>query len=65
VADETIPRPVELLLVEDSPTDAWLMQEALRHAKLPNNVHGDTHWEHAILLTADQRTPPRPFDLGS
>jgi len=50
VADETIPRPVELLLVEDSPTDALLMQEALRHAKIPSNVHVVEDGEEALAF---------------
>lgn len=32
-------RPVEILLVEDSPTDVLLATEALQHAKLINNLH--------------------------
>ena len=32
-------RPVEILLVEDSPTDVLLAQEALEHAKVLNNLH--------------------------
>jgi chemotaxis family two-component system response regulator Rcp1 len=32
-------RPVEILLVEDSPTDALLTKEALRFSKLCNNLH--------------------------
>lgn len=36
---EVSPRPVEILLVEDSPTDALLAREALRGAKSWNNVH--------------------------
>lgn len=32
-------KPVEILLVEDSPTDVLLAQEALEHAKVLNNLH--------------------------
>ena len=32
-------RPVEILLVEDSPTDALLAREALEYSKLANNLH--------------------------
>ena len=37
--DPTASRPVEILLVEDSPTDVLLATEALQHAKLINNLH--------------------------
>ena len=32
-------RPIEILLVEDSPTDVLLTKEALAEAKLSNNLH--------------------------
>ena len=32
-------RPIEILMVEDSSTDAMMAQEALQYAKLLNNVH--------------------------
>jgi two-component system, chemotaxis family, response regulator Rcp1 len=32
-------RPVEILLVEDSPTDALLAKEALEYSKIVNNLH--------------------------
>jgi CheY-like chemotaxis protein len=35
---ETV-RPIEILLVEDSPTDVLMTQEALDHAKVLNNLH--------------------------
>src|SRR5919112_1462943 len=35
----TVVRPIEILLVEDSPTDVLLAQEALEHAKVLNNLH--------------------------
>ncbi|MDI6720490.1 MAG: response regulator [Methanomicrobiales archaeon] len=34
-----LPRPVEILLVEDSPADIALTQEALLDSKLMNNLH--------------------------
>ena len=36
---ETIIKPVDILLVEDSPTDVLLAQEALEHAKVLNKLH--------------------------
>jgi chemotaxis family two-component system response regulator Rcp1 len=32
-------KPIDILLVEDSPTDVLLAQEALDHAKVLNNLH--------------------------
>ena len=32
-------KPIEILLVEDSPTDVLLAQEALEHAKVLNKLH--------------------------
>jgi CheY-like chemotaxis protein len=32
-------RPIEILLVEDSPTDAFLIQGAFRHSKFFDNIH--------------------------
>jgi two-component system, chemotaxis family, response regulator Rcp1 len=32
-------QPIEILMVEDSPTDVMLAREALRHAKVLNNLH--------------------------
>ena len=34
-----IPRPVQILLVEDSPGDVRLTQEVLREAKIANDLH--------------------------
>jgi len=36
---ETSIKPVDILLVEDSPTDVLLAQEALAHAKVLNKLH--------------------------
>jgi two-component system, chemotaxis family, response regulator Rcp1 len=33
------PQPIEILMVEDSPTDVLLAREALRHAKVLNHLH--------------------------
>jgi CheY-like chemotaxis protein len=38
VTELSLPRPIEILLVEDSPTDAELTIEALREAKLANRL---------------------------
>ena len=32
-------KPVEILLVEDSPTDVLLAKEALEYSKIVNNLH--------------------------
>jgi two-component system response regulator len=32
-------KPIEILMVEDSPTDVLLTQEALEHAKVLNHLH--------------------------
>ena len=36
---ETETRPIEILLVEDNPGDARLAQEAMKEAKVKNNLH--------------------------
>jgi two-component system, chemotaxis family, response regulator Rcp1 len=36
---DTAPVPIEILLVEDNPGDARLTREALRDAKVRNNLH--------------------------
>ena len=43
-------RPVEILLVEDSPADALLAQEALRGGKVWNNVHVVEDGEEALAF---------------
>jgi two-component system, chemotaxis family, response regulator Rcp1 len=35
----TLAKPIEILIVEDSPTDVMLMREALDHIKVLNNLH--------------------------
>lgn len=45
--EDTI-KPVEILLVEDSPTDVLLAREALEHAKVLNNLHVVTDGAEAL-----------------
>jgi len=45
-------RLVEVLLVEDSPTDAILLEEAFKVTKIPNNVHVVTTGEEALAIFA-------------
>jgi CheY-like chemotaxis protein len=40
---QPISRPIDILIVEDNPTDVMLMREALEHAQLPNNLHVATN----------------------
>ena len=56
-------QPIDILLVEDSPTDALLAQEALRNSKLVNNLYLVTDGAEAIeFLTrkGKYRDAPRP-----
>jgi|SRR5579883_935608 len=56
-------RPVEILLVEDSPTDALLAREALEYSKIVNNLHTIPDGVEAIaFLRRDGRYKdvPRP-----
>jgi two-component system response regulator len=39
IPEGAVIRPIDILLVEDSPTDVLLAQEALEHAKMLNNLH--------------------------
>ena len=43
-------RPAKILLVEDSPTDALLAQEALRGAHISNNIHIVEDGEEALAF---------------
>ena len=43
-------RPVEILLVEDSPGDVRLTQEALKDAKVRNNMYVATDGEEALAF---------------
>jgi two-component system, chemotaxis family, response regulator Rcp1 len=45
---QALPRPVEILLVEDSPGDVKLTQEALRDAEVPNVLHVARDGEEAM-----------------
>jgi two-component system, chemotaxis family, response regulator Rcp1 len=47
---EDIPRPAKILLVEDSPTDALLAQEALRGTHISNNIHIVEDGEEALAF---------------
>lgn len=42
------PRPIEILLVEDSPGDVTLTVEALRDARVANNLHVARDGEEAL-----------------
>ncbi len=41
-------RPIEILLVEDSPTDAMFAREALEYSKVVNNLHAVTNGVDAM-----------------
>ena len=43
-------RPVEILLVEDSPTDACSHEEALEYSKVCNNLHTVTDGVEAMAF---------------
>lgn len=54
---------IEILLVEDSPGDIRLTKEALRDAKVQNNLHVATDGEEAIAFlrhTGNHTKAPRP-----
>ena len=56
-------RPIEILLVEDSPTDAELTMEALRANGLRNNIHHVEDGEAAMSFLRREGTydqAPRP-----
>jgi two-component system, chemotaxis family, response regulator Rcp1 len=57
------PRPVEILLVEDSPADIALTEEALLESKLRNHLHVVTDGEAAMAFLrreAPYGSVPRP-----
>lgn len=57
----TIGRPIEILLVEDSPGDVRLTREALRDAKIANHLHVVSDGEEAIaFLRRDGRYGAAP-----
>jgi two-component system response regulator len=39
IPEDAVIKPVDILLVEDSPTDVLLTEEALEHSKVLNNLH--------------------------
>ena len=56
-------RPIEILLVEDSPTDARLTKEALREGKLLNNIRHVEEGEMAMAILrreGQEVAAPRP-----
>ena len=56
-------RPVEILLVEDSPTDAMFAQEALEYSKVCNHLHCVTDGVEAMAFLRQEREyaqSPRP-----
>jgi chemotaxis family two-component system response regulator Rcp1 len=60
---DTIPRPIEILLVEDSPGDVTLTIEALRDAKVANNLHVARDGEEALRFLRHEdefADKPRP-----
>jgi len=60
---DTIPRPIEILLVEDSPGDVTLTIEALRDAKVANNLHVARDGEEALRFLRQEgefADKPRP-----
>jgi CheY-like chemotaxis protein len=60
----TVPRtPIEILLVEDNPGDVRLTREALRDAKVTNNLQVASDGVEAIALLrkeGEHRHAPRP-----
>jgi len=61
-ADAT-PRQIEILLVEDSPTDVLMTQEALQQARLFNTIHVVEDGVEALTFLRNQgryRTVQRP-----
>lgn len=57
------PRPIEILLVEDSPGDVTLTIEALRDAKVANNLHVARDGEEALRFLRNEgefADRPRP-----
>lgn len=56
-------QPVEILLVEDSPTDVLLAREALEYSKIVNNLHVVTDGVEALAFLRKEGThqnAPRP-----
>lgn len=56
-------RPIEILLIEDNPGDARLATEALREAKVHNNLHWVADGEEALAFLrreGNHAAAPRP-----
>jgi CheY-like chemotaxis protein len=56
-------RPIEILLVEDSPSDAELTKEALHEGRVINNLHIVSDGEQALAFLRRQnpyQSAPRP-----
>lgn len=61
--EPSLARPAEILLVEDSPGDVRLMQEALREGKVANRVHVVRDGVEAMAFLrrqGDHADVPRP-----
>ncbi len=55
--------PVEILLVEDSPTDVLLAKEALEYSKIVNNLHSVSDGVEAMAFLRQEgvyKDAPRP-----
>ena len=52
-------QPIEILLIEDSPTDRFLAEEALLQAKMANRVHVVTDGEQAIQFLRKKEPFPQ------
>jgi len=60
---EPIIKPIEILLVEDSPTDVLMTREALEHAKVLNHLHVVEDGVEALAFLRKQgrySNAPRP-----
>ena len=61
--DPNLGRPVQVLLVEDSPSDAAMTMEAMREGRIVNQVHVATDGEMAMAFLRRQgpfADAPRP-----
>ena len=60
---ETPTQPIEILLVEDNPADVELTEEALKEARIPNNLHvtrDGVQAMHFLHNAPPFSTKPRP-----
>lgn len=56
-------RPTQVLLVEDSPGDAWLIRDILSEGSIPKDIHLVTNGERALRFlrrVAEYADAPRP-----